>query len=165
MPNQPHKRGWSNLTGDWIVATVADALQIVCPHCDAVNRVPGERLGDHGTCGRCKRPLFDGKPVNLHAANFEVQTLKSDIPVVVDFWAPWCGPCRAMAPQFEKAAARLEPRFRFAKLNTEEEQGLAARFNIRSIPTLAVFKAGREVGRQSGAMDAAALERWVSQQI
>ena len=144
---------------------MAEALQIVCPHCDVVNRVPEERLGDHGTCGRCKRPLFDGKPVNLSAANFEVQTLKSDIPVVVDFWAPWCGPCRAMAPQFEKAAVRLEPRIRFAKLNTEEEQGLAARFNIRSIPTLAVFKGGREVGRQSGAMDAASLERWIAQQV
>ena len=144
---------------------MAEALQIVCPHCDVVNRVPEERLGDHGTCGRCKRPLFDGKPVNLSAANFEVQTLKSDIPVVVDFWAPWCGPCRAMAPQFEKTAVRLEPRIRFAKLNTEEEQGLAARFNIRSIPTLAVFKGGREVGRQSGAMDAASLERWIAQQV
>ena len=139
----------------------ARALHVVCPHCNAVNRVPSARLGEGGTCGTCKQVLFDGKPMELNAANFETQVGRSDVPIVVDFWAPWCGPCRAMAPQFEKAAALLEPGYRLARLNTEEEQGLAARFNIRSIPTLAIFSQGREVARQSGAMDAAALARWV----
>jgi thioredoxin 2 len=139
------------------------SLYVVCPHCDAVNRLPPARLQDGGTCGRCARPLFDGRPVELNAANFDVQTGRSDLPVVVDFWAPWCGPCRMMAPQFEKAAAALEPRYRFAKLNTENEQALAARFNIRSIPTIAIFSKGKEIARQPGAMDAATLERWIRQ--
>jgi thioredoxin 2 len=138
-------------------------LHVVCPHCDAVNRVPRDRLADGGTCGHCKKPLFEAHPVELHGHNFETHAGKSDIPVVVDFWAPWCGPCRAMAPHFEKAAGALEPEYRLAKVNTEEEQGLAARFNIRSIPTLMVFKNGQELGRQAGAMDAAALSRWVRQ--
>ena len=140
-------------------------LHVVCPHCNAVNRLPATRLGDRGACGSCKRPLYQGKSVELNAANFETQVGRSDVPVVVDFWAPWCGPCRVMAPQFEKAAPMLEPGFRLAKLNTEQEQGLAARFGIRSIPTLAIFHQGHELARQSGAMDAAALARWARESV
>jgi thioredoxin 2 len=144
---------------------MSESLHVVCPHCDTVNRVPQARLDEGGTCGRCGKPLFFGKLVELNAGNFDAQTGRSDLPVVVDFWAPWCGPCRMMAPQFEKAAAALEPNYRFAKLNTENEQVLAARFNIRSIPTIAIFSKGREIARQAGAMDAATLERWIRQSV
>ena len=137
---------------------------VVCPRCDAANRVPAERLADGGTCGKCKAPLFAGEPLELNAANFETHLARSDIPLLVDFWAPWCGPCRSMAPAFAAAAKQLEPEFRLAKVNTEDEQQLAARFGIRSIPTLALFRNGREVARQAGAMDASTLMRWVRSQ-
>ena len=139
-------------------------LIVVCPQCHAANRVPAERLADGGTCGKCKARLFTGEPVELGAANFDTHAGRSDIPLLVDFWAPWCGPCRAMAPAFAQAAKQLEPEFRLAKVNTEEEQQLAARFGIRSIPTLALFRNGREVARQAGAMDAGSLMRWVRSQ-
>lgn len=138
-----------------------ESLQVVCPHCNVVNRVPPARLAEGGNCGKCKQALFTGRPIALDGANFERHVGASDIPLVVDFWAPWCAPCRAMAPQFEKAAAQLEPNMRLAKVNTEEEQGIAARFGIRSIPTLIVFRRGRELARQAGAIDEAALIRWV----
>ncbi len=140
---------------------MSEPLIVVCPHCHAANRVAPERLDEGGNCGKCKTRLFSGEPIALGAANFDTHVSRSDIPLLVDFWAPWCGPCRSMAPAFAQAAKQLEPEFRLAKVNTEEEQQLAARFGIRSIPTLALFRNGQEVARQAGAMDAASLIRWV----
>ena len=135
--------------------------KVVCPHCNGVVGVPAERLGDGPKCPRCHAALFDGHPITLTSANFDQHVAKSDLPVVVDFWAPWCGPCRSMAPAFEAAAGHLEPTARFAKLDTDESQDIAARYGIRSIPTLIVFKDGREVARQPGAMGLDALTRWL----
>jgi thioredoxin 2 len=141
---------------------MTDALHVVCPHCNATNRVPAARLANAPSCGNCGKPLFDGHPVALTDASFDAHVNRNDIPVVVDFWAEWCGPCKMMAPQFARAAAQMEPRVRFAKLDTEAAQAIAARYNIRSIPTLVVFHHGKEIARQSGAVDAAALTRWLS---
>jgi len=142
-----------------------EILQVVCPHCHVTNRVPRARLSEGGACGKCKRALFTGRPLELDGASFARHVEAGDIPLVVDFWAPWCAPCRMMTPHFEKAAAELEPGVRLAKLNTEAEQSVAARYAIRSIPTLVVFHNGREIARQSGAMDSAALIRWVRTQV
>ncbi|HYB99606.1 MAG TPA: thioredoxin TrxC [Candidatus Limnocylindrales bacterium] len=143
---------------------MADSLHVVCPGCDAINRLPAAKLADHPTCGRCKRALFQGHPLELNSVNFQRHITNNGIPVLVDFWAPWCGPCKAMAPHFEQAAQRLEPRFRLAKLNTEEAQQISASYAIRSIPTLALFRDGREVARQSGAMSADAIVAWAQSQ-
>lgn len=141
---------------------MTDSLHIVCPHCQSINRVPAAKLDDQPNCGRCQRPLFTGKPVELTTATFARHVERSDIPLLVDFWAPWCGPCKMMAPQFEQAARLLEPKVRLAKVNTEAEPQLAARFGIRSIPTLALFQGGREIARQAGAMGAQDIVRWAA---
>jgi len=136
-------------------------MQIVCPHCSTGNRVESNRLGDRPKCGKCQHPLFAATPVELSGANFEKNISSNAIPVVVDFWASWCGPCKMMAPIFHQAAAQLEPRFRLAKVNTESEPGIAQQFGIQSIPTTVIFKNGKEIARRVGAMDLATLLRWV----
>jgi thioredoxin 2 len=140
---------------------MSDSKHIVCPSCSAVNRLPAAKLAKGPKCGKCGAQIFTGKPTELTDQSFERHISRSDIPVVVDFWADWCGPCKMMAPQFEQAAKQLEPEVRFAKLDTDAAQATAARFNIRSIPTIALFKGGREVARQAGAMGAADIVRWV----
>lgn len=137
-------------------------MHLVCPHCNATNRVPSNKLQAELNCGKCQAALLQAHPVNLGEAAFNAQLAKSDLPMVVDFWAPWCGPCRAMAPAYEKVSHDMHGKARFVKVNTEDEQGLAVKFNIRSIPTLAVFAGGREIARQPGAMSAPDVARWVS---
>ncbi|MBX3236019.1 MAG: thioredoxin TrxC [Nitrospiraceae bacterium] len=137
------------------------SLHVTCPHCRMVNRVPTARLADRPSCGQCHAPLFEGHPISLSRQDFELHHTRSDIPLLVDFWAPWCGPCRMMAPAYEQAAKRLEPQVRLGKVNTEEERGLAGRFGIVSIPTMILFRSGREVARQSGALGADDIVRWV----
>jgi thioredoxin 2 len=137
---------------------------ITCPSCNTTNRIPGERLGDGPKCGKCKSPLFIGKPIELNSDNVTAVINNTDIPVLVDCWAPWCGPCKGFAPIFEQAAGQLEPRLRFAKLDTEAEQQLGALWQIRSIPTLLLFRDGHEVARMSGALPLVQLKKWLLEQ-
>lgn len=140
-------------------------LHVVCPHCHTTNRLRSPQLAHSPDCGSCKQPLFNGRPENLSATEFERHITRGDLPVLVDFWAPWCGPCRMMAPAFEQATAQLEPKVQVVKVNTDEAQGLGARLDIRSIPTLAIFLGGREIARQAGAMSASDIVRWTQAQL
>jgi thioredoxin 2 len=139
--------------------------QVVCPHCNSINRLPEERFADAPKCGVCHKELLNGKPVDLTSSTFKRHIEHSDIPVVVDFWAPWCGPCKMMAPAFVQAADALKLKARLAKVNTEEQQSLAAQYGIRSIPTLILFKRGQEVDRAVGAMDQRNLIAWAQRYV
>ncbi len=143
------------------------SVHLVCPHCGSVNRAPAGRLvpGARGRCGQCRGALLTGHPLALDEAGLNRYVENEDLPLLVDFWAPWCGPCRMMAPQFEAAAATLEPRVRLAKVNSDEAAAVSSRLGIRSIPTLVLFRGGREIARQSGAMGEAQIRRWVEQHL
>jgi thioredoxin 2 len=143
---------------------MTDSHRVVCPHCDGVNRVPEHRDAAEAKCGKCHKLIFDKHPLSLDASRFDRHVGRSDVPVLVDFWATWCAPCRMMAPEFEKAAAALSPRVRLAKVDTEENPMLSSRYNIRSIPTLVLFKGG-EIARMSGALSSRDLVDWTQQNL
>ena len=140
---------------------MSEPVHLVCGHCDAVVRVPPDRFEAGPRCPKCHNPLFGDQPLALKSASFEQHISRSDLPVIVDFWAPWCGPCRVMEPHYAEAARRLKHQARFAKVNSDDEPQLSRRFGIRGIPTLIAFRKGREVARQTGGMDLNGLLRWV----
>jgi thioredoxin 2 len=142
-------------------ATRSDPVLVACPECHTLVRIPEGRLGDDPTCARCKSPVVTGRPVTLDAQSFETHTTRSGLPVLVDFWAPWCGPCRAMAPVLDRVAAERRTRLQVGKLNTDENQDIAGRLGIRSIPTLILYQGGREIARRSGASDFNSLAQWI----
>ena len=153
------------MNGDARPAAAAEMVVVACPSDASLNRVPRAKLGQHPECGKCHKPLFQGKAIELNAANFDAYALKSDLPLVIDFWAEWCGPCRMMTPNFERAAPLLEPRVRLGKLDTEAEPAIAQRYGLRGIPSMVMIRKGQEVARTSGAMPTSAIVTWVEQAL